>query len=754
MLRRLLYFALALGVAADLSDIAQIDFTFKVLGMSIDNYGSDFVKTFSLSRSTPSFQLGMMPHGTTTIDAKAYNSTSHQIYQSAPYSENFDAQSATAVLTLLPMGYANVTSTHNICPILLSWSISPMNLRPGRNTTVAYRTFDPDGSQDADKEVEVKLEMPSGIEGTYGVLDTLKDVTVEAGDKRYGSDSVVINLLSTELNASASPPLVPRDTDIVLTAEDHGGCEVADNISTKIIPSVSDTLDYSIKYGISLASVTADGTTTAAWTATDANDDVTAKLVFTGECDGGQTIKTSIECQLTGTTADSTTHTATVADVTCSTGSGTSGNPLEIELPFVTGTSSGAMCTATFVVDNHGSELVQENTFQYLSGNYATTSTHAPEIDFAFVSRRNIQTGSVVSILVDFRGYGNLNQPTFTCSGQGFSVSSSFPAFSILTANTARRAVTEFTVTNATKLFLPGDNKCTASVQNVGNALTVSKEFKLNEAPFVYISPSPTPATCLAPADTCLTFNLTETSQSKHIYPSQGIDYHDLPPGSVIALHTRESNIFASNLDVDVAHAIANCGEIEARVTTGSVDSNGNVYHIEIEKFYYNGDWHNGTSLVVDATGLSQTKFRVVSRPLVSTNFVLELRDCDTGNVQVRELVLEHYMYNLSMPDSSCEDDVVYGLVNMTGTCHVGFTAHNSDPCDSVAAIALPCGTVCQEYSGTYVQANSSGFVAVYNDSGCTTALATLAPTGNLDTRAATNGVLPDFDEYTSELFS
>jgi hypothetical protein len=44
--------------------------------------------------------------------------------------------------------------------------------------------------------------------------------------------------------------------------------------------------------------------------------------------------------------------------------------------------------------------------------------------------------------------------------------------------------------------------------------------------------------------------------------------------------------------------------------------------------------------------------------------------------------------------------------------------------------------------------------VAVYNDSGCTTALATLAPTGNLDTRAATNGALPDFDEYTSELYS
>ena len=185
-----------------------------------------------------------------------------------------------------------------------------------------------------------------------------------------------------------------------------------------------------------------------------------------------------------------------------------------------------------------------------------------------------------------------------------------------------------------------------------------------------------------------------------------------------------------------------------------SVDQSGNIYHIQIEQLYYNGQWHNTSGIVGDASSLSQTVFRIVSRPFISTGFVVELRDCQTGAVQLRELVLEHYGYDLTEGQTQCDNNVIHAMVNFTDTCHVGFTAHNNDPCDSVAAIALPCNTVCQEYSGKYLQASSTGVVTVYDDSACTVSPVALALTGNLDTRAPTNGALPDLDEYTSQLFS
>ena len=764
MLARFLQFALfAVAVHAQsvLSDIARIDFTFTVSGMSVDNYGQDYVKTFTLNQRTPDFQLGALPHGETTIDAKAYDSSNNLIYQSAAFTEDFDASSATTTLVLLATGYADVTSDHNICPVLLSWSISPAKLRPGRNTTVSYTTFDPDGVDGT--PVQVELEMPTHVDGTtdgvvnpanYAVLDSPQDVTVET-DQRYGSGSRVINLDgAVEIDNSAG--LVARDTAITIKADDQQSCVVDDEIATTIIPPVSDQ-DVDVKYGNALVSVTAAGGTT---TAASSGDTVTAQLQFQEACAGDHSVQTAISCVLVGSTADGSTVTDTVAAATCPQGEGTGANPFEVVLPFVSGTASGALCTATFSLVVEGNTLPQTNTFTYFSGSYATsgTSVSAPEIDFVFISRRSIVNGAVVSLVVDFRGETALGSPGWTCEGDG--------AGAVYTHNngqnfdtgdfsaTLKRTVIDVTVVDAAA-FVAAGSKCTATVQE--GSLSTSRVFNFNEAPFIYLSPSPTPAptlsSCVAPSS-CTTHNISETSLSKHMYPSQSIDYHDLPPGSVIAIHTQDAHIFASNLNVDVQHAVDNCQEIEARVTSGSVDNDGYIYHIEIEALYYDGAWHNGSSLLVDANNLAQTSFRILSKPLVSTGFVVELRDCATGAVHVRELVLEHYQYDLTMPDSPCEDDVIHALVNLTGTCHVGFTAHHTDPCDSVAAIALPCGTVCQEFAGKYVQAASTGVVTVYDDSSCTQSPADLPLTGNLDTKLPSNGALPDFELYTSQLYN
>ena len=212
-----------------LNNIARIEFEFRVLGMSIDNFGQDFVKSFTLNYRTPNFDLGVLPHGTTKITANAYDSVTggNLIYQTAPFEEDFDTASSSAVLTLLAVGYEDVTSDHNLCPIVISWDISPMNLRPGRNTTVSYRTFDADGVSGT--PVKVELDMPVHQNGTtdgivsrsdYGALDDPQDVTVET-DHRYGYGSRIINLDSDELDSANN--LIPRQTSVSVAADDTQG---------------------------------------------------------------------------------------------------------------------------------------------------------------------------------------------------------------------------------------------------------------------------------------------------------------------------------------------------------------------------------------------------------------------------------------------------------------------------------------------------------------------------------------------------
>ena len=751
-----------------ISDIAKIDFTFTVLGMDIENYGSDFVKTFTLNSETPSFRLGAMPHGQTTITAKAYDGSNVLIYESVPFSEDFDSSSATATLVLQRLGFSDVTSDHNICPILLSWTISPMNLRPGRDTTISYTTFDPDGENGSPTKVELEIPqhqagVTDGVVKTdYAALDDPQDVTPRS-DHRYGYGSRVLNLDgSQELDGTT---LLPRDTAITITANDTQGCAAPTNdvISTKIIPAVSDQ-DVNVVYAHrGLLSVTAQGDTSA----TDSSDDVTAGLVFQEACDGNQVVQTAISCVLVGTTtpeADGGTVTHNINDVTCAANSGTSSSPLLITLPFVPNTASGAMCTATFTIVSEGTTLTQTNTFKYFSGSYTTRTAHEPEIDFVFISRTAVEDDKVIALVVDFRSVNPLGTPSWTCLGQnGGSVYETSNTLNFDEndgspfSETLVRTVKEVTIRDASQFVQAGTN-CTATVSD--GTLSVSKVFNFNEDPFVYVSMSPTPAPSPAPSQscdapvTCSTRSISETSQSTHMYVQQPFDAHALPAGSVIAVHTQDAHIFGANLGIDAQHAVDNCAEIEARVAAVSVDQSGNIYHIQIEQLYYDGAWHNTSGIVGDATSLTETVFRVVSRPLISTGFIIELRDCQSNAVQVRELVLEHYGYDLTEGQTPCEDGVIHAMVNASATCFVGFAAHNSDPCDSVAPIALPCDTVCQEYSGKYLQASSSGVVTVYDDSACTTSPVALALTGNLDTRAPTNGALPDLDEYTSQLYA
>ena len=719
MLRHCLVLA-AIGLAASssTSDIASMEFTITVAGMHSTNFGSDYVKTITLNHETGNVKYQQIPHGETTIAVAAKNSGSTTIYSgSKTQTTSLGVTSSITILMTDLFPPAGQTAGDD-CNLLTSFSISPMRLKIGRETAIDYETS----------------------EGTYDATLTSSDLSANslatiAACSGEASD-ICLTPAAGETRGAAT---------LSLLADADAACATVSkaDISTVVVQSTAD-VSATVDFGALFISQESP----SKYRINDANAGaITNTLTMSGTCSGTDTsVKATTVCD-SGTVAEST--------VTCADAATT----VAMTHPFPSGTpnANNGKCTVTYTPQYKGSDLGTTSTLVYYFGTGSPAEAYAPEVDFAFVSKtEGIVDGTSLTLMAHFSSYDSVNAPVaieWDCANRG----QGQIRFVDANSNTQTGTVTGTGNPDSIAYIVvdESDDLTTCTATGTTYSLSTVQTFDFNTPSPTY---SPTPAPCVAP-DTCSTHAISETSSGQHLYPTTAFDFHDLPPGSVIAIHTQDAAIWQSSLSVNTQHAIDNCAEIEARVDSVTTDGNGNIYHVAIKELYYDGSWHNTSSFFDDANGLSSTQFRVLSMPLVSTGYAGEIQDCDNGYaVLMRELILQHHGVDLNMSPTTCESEqglnVRYAVADMSATCHVGFRAVNDDPCDETTPLALVCGTSCQEVGGKYLKALSDGSVEVHSEDTCSSgATGTLSETGDLDTLASTSSLISDFNQYASKLY-
>ena len=299
-------------------------------------------------------------------------------------------------------------------------------------------------------------------------------------------------------------------------------------------------------------------------------------------------------------------------------------------------------------------------------------------------------------------------------------------------------------------------------------------------------TPSPTPApptlsptpssTCTFPA-ACTTGTITGSSLSYWAYLStQGtalVSHLELPVSSVIAIQVTDTSIFHSNVvgdtGFDLAHALANCGEVQARVTTvGYTAGNENVRVLGLDDLYYNGEWYNSTAIMSDSSVPTTVSFRILSAPMTPSDEWYQVRDCTNNDAVIStHLVMDHSPdINYTTPCTATSDGGSHRtvVVNATSACYVGLVLWDDTACDMEAPVRMLCGSTCVPYKGFYWSTGTAGALSMYasSDPACTGQFVSLPLTNSLnldakqvisDPNNVTEGVVIG-THYASQVFN
>lgn len=685
--------------ASSVNDITGVHIRLSVLGMHSTNFGSDYVKEVTLGALVKQGSFGHVPLGNTTIVVTASNSTSHDIYQ-GELNLMVDSTVTAVTVMMLDLYPDAVPNQDNVCPFYTSIQIKPSRLIIGEPTEIHYDALDIDGDA-LNHSITTAFDASTTVAACPGQDDCIS-VTAGAGET-----------------------LGAKTVDIEVT---DGTCAVEESFDTVIAQAVQ-SLDLSVHWQSTVRSLSSDGTAVR-----EAGDTITVTVgledIYVSPDNEG-TVTVIDTCDLSGSTTTANTYDSTTVTITHD----------------FKGNAAGEKCTATYTFVNHHNIATDPVTFVYYSGGADAAFSYAPVVDFAFVSDTNLQNGDLMTLVVH-----TSSQDDAAISGSWSDASAFATANAPVLATNGHFMIT-YNITDASSIHTVN---FTATAYN----LDTVRSFYLNTASPTYTTASPT-AVCSFP-DACAAGSIGDASTSKYLYVhgSTEVDHIRLPPGSVIAIQATDPAIFDPSITLDIDHAVANCGEIEARVASVTLNNDGGVYYMELDDMYYNGQWHNGTNLIADASQLPiPVSFRILQAPMVPSGQLVQVQDCDNNNaVLITHIIMDHYESPESEPCTVHPEDghLAYVVVNETNECHVGLLTWDDTTCDALEPVRLPCDGTCTPYHNHYVAAAASGDVNIYEDTDTMCALPpldTLPPTGNLHMRQAT-GSFSDKTHYASQLFS
>jgi len=683
--------------SSQLSDIASVHVHTRVYGMHSSSFGSDYIAEFTLTALMTSGHVGNLPHGNTTVTVTAHHTDGQAIYRGSTNQLIGDAVTAITV-AMEDLNPDAAVDQGNVCPFFTTIAVSPMRLTIGAATEVEYAGSDLNGDA-------LTYAMST-------VFDASTSVVACPGKSNCFS-----------ITAGADEPLGAKAVSLQVT---DGTCPVTTTFDT-VVAQKTSSQTVNVYFKPVARSLASTGTAVRV-----AGDTLTVTVVLEDTyvaADSPGTVNVIDTCDVSGATTTDSAYTSET-----------------VTIPHAyKGEATGEMCTAVYTFINSVGRASDPVTFTYYSGGVNEAYSYAPAIDFAFVSDTDLKNGDQVTLVAIAS-----SQDSVPIAGS-FVLSS---AFATLDSSTTDTAAGHFT---ATYIVTDEDNIGTAAFTATAYSLDTVKTFYLNTATPTYTTqPTPAPACTFPPV--CAAGQIGSTSLNAHVYVGS-VTHTELPPGSVIAIQATDASMFQSDLTIDVAHAIANCGEIEARVDSVTLNANKDIYHMQLDDFYYDGQWDYGSGLVTDSGSLpSPVSFRIVSAPQVATGQGIQLHDCNNGGALYTTLVmLQHYAFDED--DLPCMDRGGGGsfsalVVNLTDTCYVGFSTWDDTACSTTLPIRLPCmaGT-CQGYEDHYLAADPMGDITVFSDSSCTVVLGTLPTTGSLDMKATSPGLAGTYSHYASEMF-
>lgn len=720
------------------SDVSEFTISVLVVGKNSLMYPSSYSESITLSSDLVGMNTGSLvgiPNGETTITVTGrgkiagtgdikdlYRGETTQLVNSGTFQA--------FVITLLNLN-AEPTAA-NVCPFITSASVAPGRAvrhaadDPPNPSIVTYSAVD-EGGAIANTAFTPKA----------GSATDIKSNVTDCGD---GNDATYC------FAAGADEALKEHEFLLAVTDNDAvDPCTTEMDINIEVIKRLGN---IGIAFG--LQPVVVDMRGSGGHTRVpDDTIDVTFRLNAEA---GDLAITTTVAC--TGAPAVVSSGTCLAANHAACT----------FSLPYQ-GQTASQKCDATFLFTDVTGRVSDPIEYTYYSG--LQTFSLAPHVTFAFVSgvdlTKNDTDFSVVVHVED--NDGTLTPPTWDCgdlvTGDG-TTTGIVPGKVLVAVGSGQ--VAHYTYSNTVTKANTISPACTFTIERGGETLV--KTFNFNTPyPASYPTPVPTPvATCTLSADACVHAPLAEVSGPTWAYVTSGHrpSSLELTAGSVIVIHTTEAVAFHASVPPEIIAALNACGEIEAHVESVTYDSNQNVRVMGINRLFYDDVWHNNTAIFTDAQ-LSDTTFRVVSAPLVSSGHVWVTNLCFGGELYpLSGHLLTVPEYNAaSYLDEPCHLELGFNisreLVDLSGICHVGWIVHNDTLCDTSDVIGLPCDSLCVPYGSEYIMAlGIDGRIQFYSDFLCSDEVPgkSLPVTGDLHNYVPADDILAGgHSHYALELF-
>jgi hypothetical protein len=702
-----------------------------VKGKNSLQFPSEYAQNVTLSSDVVGMNRGSLvgiPNGDTTITVTASGKVTPQgavvpLYRGAT-SKNVTSGTVTGFLITL-MNLNAAPTVNNTCPFITSVSVDPgVAVRHAPGDTPAPSKFtvaalDDDGAIAStgftNKSV---LSAADSVVGDCGDADTNTYCFKAGVDEELKEHPFELSVTDDDANAPCTSSI---DIDIEVVKRKNTLVVDFNRLHPTVV-SMYGTSGHVIANGDSL--------------------DVT----FNVEATPGTTLTVTGNVKCTGQ-PDNPIKDGSNNDYTCATPSA-----CVVSVPFQ-GRAASERCVAEFVFTDTAGHVSDSAEYVFYSGQ--PTLSHAPHIVFAFVSDVDFTVNgtdfSLVAHVVDENN--DLTTPVWSCgdlaSGAGTPVTGGSGSISTFTYT---NVVTDPTVVSP---------HCTFRISRGGAELV--KTFNFNTPfPAGYPTPVPTPvASCTLSADACVHGQMEEVSGPVWAYITSGHRPSNvqLTAGSVIVIHTTEAVAFHASVPPAIVAALNACGEIEAHVESVTYDTSNNVRVMGINRLFYDDVWHNNTAIFTD-TQLSDTSFRVVSAPLVSSGHVLVTSLCDDDNTPRSSQLLTVPEYATAPADEACHMEFGFNIsrevVDKSDTCHVGWIVHNDTSCDTSNVIGLPCDDLCVPYGSEYLQAKSTdGRIQFYSDVTCSTEVPgkSLAVTGDLHNYVSSTILQNNNSHYALQLY-